>query len=62
MRSSIKARFSAIEEKLNLAFPKQDIGYYFLELGEEIDDLKNVEIINLKLCLSMKSMMFYGFP
>lgn len=40
MRSSIKARLSAIEEKLNLAFPKQDIGYYFLEPEEEIADLK----------------------
>jgi hypothetical protein len=40
VRSSVKARLSAIEEKLNLAFPKQDIGYCFLEPGEEVDDLK----------------------
>jgi hypothetical protein len=40
MRSSIKARIRAIEEKLNQTCPKRDLGYYFYELGEEIDELK----------------------
>lgn len=40
MRSSIRTRLSAIEETLNQAYPKQEIGYCFLKPGEEIENLK----------------------
>lgn len=57
MRSSIKARLRAIEEKLNQTCPKRYLGYCFLEPGEEIDELKD-----LKKDLSKEYSSVYFLP